>query len=331
MISLVLLLVASMPWPGNISPTTKRDQALKQIQACRKSNEVSSRQCRNLNRNVDTLMNVYRDGDKSVLPVLFQFTYLRDFYDEAFLADPEGFLQTLSQLPGKQQNEVALGLAGGIARVPTRERFEAIRAALNNIPDSSHLHPVARLCLRTLETANASHFVDYFPPQTFSSRGADFQITWYSREMYSLGEKPLWPPSSSNPTVYRFTYIPAFTGPTMVALAVQPDGSGLIEMKVMSGDRMETTLDETASLSVDRMAEFLRHLDQAQFWTMSTESPARGNDGAEWILEGVQDGKYHTVVRWCPASYNPPAQDKSFADAVRALFELAGHKHTGGC
>lgn len=30
-----------------------------------------------------------------------------------------------------------------------------------------------------------------------------------------------------------------------------------------------------------------------------------GFDGDEWIIEGVSQGKYHVVQRWCAADYNP--------------------------
>jgi len=38
----------------------KRDKALKGVEACLRRNEVSSRECKSLNRNVQTLVEVYR-------------------------------------------------------------------------------------------------------------------------------------------------------------------------------------------------------------------------------------------------------------------------------
>jgi hypothetical protein len=108
---------------------------------------------------------VYKTGDKSVLPTLFQFTYLTDFYDEALLSDPEGFLTAMAQLPNKNQHAVAAGIARGCPfRVPDVARFNAMRATLRNVSNDSPTKAVAELSLKAVEATNASLFVKYFPP-----------------------------------------------------------------------------------------------------------------------------------------------------------------------
>ena len=74
---------------------------------------------------------------KSVLPTLFRFTYLTDFYGEALLGDPDAFLSALNQLQEKDQKAVAAGIAGPTVGLRNKERFEAIRAVLNGIPDAA--------------------------------------------------------------------------------------------------------------------------------------------------------------------------------------------------
>jgi hypothetical protein len=330
-IVLVCALTFSISSYADSSLTERRDKALEGINACLRRNEASSRKCKKLNENVETLVDVYRAGDKSVLPTLFRFTYLTDFYGDALLSDPDGFLGGLARLPNKDRQAVAVGIAGGMFRLRSKERFEAIRTLLTRIPDSSPAKDVSQICLRTLETNNASFFVEYFPPQTFTSRAADFQVYWYSRDMYALGEKPLWPPSSNNGTNYRFTYLGAFTGSTVITLTLQPDGTGQIHMKAVTENRDVARIDETATVPQGRLVRFSTRLDQAHFWAMPTELPSLGLDGAEWIMEGVQAGNYHVVVRWCPDSNRHSVEDAAFADAARLLFELAGHKHTGSC
>ena len=168
------------------------------------------------------------------------------------------------------------------------------------------------------------------PPQTFTSRAADFQVRWYSADMYALGERPIWTPPDGE-TTYRFTYLPAFTGPTVITLTASPDGEGRIAIKTITGDREITSIDETVPVSRERLTIFITLLDQAHFWATPTELPRRGLDGAEWIMEGVQDGRYRTIVRWCPDIERQSSEEISFADAGHFLFELAGHKHVGGC
>jgi len=317
---------------GQTPLTIKRDKALERIKACLRRNEVSSRECKHLNQDVGNLVEVYRSGDKSVLPTLFRFTYLTDFYDEALLSDPEGFLTAMTHLPLKEQQEVAAGIAGGLTfELRDVDRFKAIRALLANVPETSPTKPVAEVSLRVVETKNASLFVNYFPPGTFTSRAANFQVAWYSSDMYQLGEMPLWPPSSVNEKTFRFTYLGAFTGPKAVTLTVLPDGSGKVKMTLLHESREQVKSEELSTVPEDRVSDFSENLNRAHFWEMPTESQHRGLDGAEWIMEGVQDGRYHIAVRWCPNLYEHSPEDAAFADAARFLFQLAGHKHSGSC
>jgi hypothetical protein len=328
----LLAVTAAVLSHADSSPTSRRDKALEGIRACLHRNEVSSRECKHLNQDVQTLVDVYRSGDKSVLPTLFRFTYLTDFFDEALLSDPEGFLSTMVQLPQRDQQAVARGIAGGC---PSKSRdvgrFNAVRGLLRNVPDDSPIKAVAAVSLKAVETSNASLFVNYFPPGTFTSRAADFMTCWYSSDMYELGEAPLWPPSADNEKTYRFTYLGAFTGPKAVALTVLADGKGQIRMTALRESHDRTKEEQTVTVSENRVSEFLAKLDRAHFWDIPTESEHRGLDGAEWIMEGVLEGKYHMAVRWCPNSYEHSPQDAAFAEAARFLFQLAGHKHSGSC
>jgi hypothetical protein len=209
-------------------------------------------------------------------------------------------------------------------------RFDAVRALLTGIPESSSSRRVAEVCLKAVETNNASLFLNYFPPQTFTSRAAPFQIFWYSRDLYSMAEKPLWSSVSSTETTYRFTHLGAFTGPKTVSLTVLPDGTGSVRMKAMSVSHDAVESDESVPVNQEQVPKFFSALKQADFWHMPTEEPRRGLDGAEWILEGVQSGEYHIAVRWCPAIGSNSSETLAFASAARLLLEFAGHKQKGG-
>jgi hypothetical protein len=330
----VTVLAAALSY-GQTSPTANRDKALERIKACLRRNEVSSRQCKHLNQDVETLVEVYRSGDTSVLPTLFRFTYLTDFYDEALLSDPDGFLMAMTHLSPKEQQAVADGIAGGVAG-PTFglrdvDRFKAIRDLLTKVPETSPTKAVAEVSLRIVEAKNAAFLVNYFPLGTFTSRAADFQVAWYSSDLYQLGEKPLWPPLPENGRTFRFTHIGAFTGPQAVTLAVLPDGTGTVKMTMVHQSPEQAKSEQLAAIPADRVSDFLKHLDRAHFWEMPTESQHRGLDGAEWIMEGVQDGRYHIAVRWCPDLYEHYPEDAAFAEAARFLFQLAGYKYHGSC
>lgn len=316
---LAIALVATSSF-GQAALAERRDNALNQIQACLRRNEVSSRECRKLNSAVEALVDVYQQGDKSVLPTLLKFTYLTRFYGDALLSDRDGFLTAASRLPEPDQRAVAHGVAGGMFRLP-KERFEAIQRVLADVPQSSPLYGVATTFLQTTRTNNAALFLDYFPPQTFTSRAADFQVYWYSRDLFALGEKPFWPASSQNETSYRMTVLPAFSGPRTAVLTILPDGRGRIRVKVI-GAKGQIETEKTGTVPPHRVVAFSAQLNDLGFWDLPTESPTRGFDGAEFILEGAGSSRYHITVRWCPGK-------TPFGDLAQSIFELAGYKLDG--
>jgi hypothetical protein len=92
----------------------------------------------------------------------------------------------------------------------------------------------------------------------------------------------------------------------------------------MDSRRLQLSVDEAHTISAEQVADFSTLSNRLQFWQLPTEALRLGFDGAEWILEGVQHGTYHVVVRWCP--------DKTpFGEVGRSLFDLAGHKSRGVC
>jgi hypothetical protein len=53
------------------------------------------------------------------------------------------------------------------------------------------------------------------------------------------------------------------------------------------------------SLSTQQATDLKDLIDQAGYWTMGPDSSS-GEDGAQWILEIVSNGRYHVVERWTP-------------------------------
>jgi len=62
-------------------------------------------------------------------------------------------------------------------------------------------------------------------------------------------------------------------------------------MRTLDGERESTKVDEAVLATRDQLQRFFALLEQAHFWTTPTEQPSTGKDGAEWIMEGVKDGK----------------------------------------
>lgn len=307
----------------------RTDAAIREIDACQHRNEASSRECKRLNQNLQRLTEVYKAGDRSVLPTLLQFPYLGSFYREALLSDPEGFLGAVGSLSEKQQREVALGIAGGELWHLEKAGFEAVKSALEKVPEESTSRRVAELCLEVLKAHNAILFMHYFPSDTFKGRESDFLVSRYSRVLYSMAEKPLWPPSSATPAVFRLTHIGAWGGSESITLTTAPGDTGTLYRKSFNSSLRKAQTDPTIQLSSDQLFSFMEALKQADYMHMPTQEVSDGLDGADWVLEGVQDGEYHIVSRWCPGVESKSEQIRAFARAARLLFEFANHPHSG--
>jgi hypothetical protein len=71
------------------------------------------------------------------------------------------------------------------------------------------------------------------------------------------------------------------------------------------------------ALSPVEREKLMANLSRIDFWRMETNSGGAGLDGAQWIMEGVHDGRYHVVDRWSPES-------GAYREACLLFVELAG-------
>lgn len=58
--------------------------------------------------------------------------------------------------------------------------------------------------------------------------------------------------------------------------------------------------DRKIAMDQQQVRMFQTRVDQLGFWQMGRDTEPGGNDGAQRIIEGVKDGKYHFVDRWNP-------------------------------
>jgi hypothetical protein len=63
------------------------------------------------------------------------------------------------------------------------------------------------------------------------------------------------------------------------------------------------------------VTDFLHLLDKANFWDLPVRDKRYGLDGADFILEGVKDGKYQVVKRWSP-------EEGAYLEAALFLLDL---------
>lgn len=132
---------------------------------------------------------------------------------------------------------------------------------------------------------------------------ATFVLGWYSGQLRALNEPLIFDLKSE--TIYRFTWLRTFHHPVVIRVQKNKDKI-LLTWKMSDGaggySPGKLIVDETTELSSDEWNEFQKLLDKIEYWNMPTneQSDIMGTDGSQWIIEGVQNGKYNVVDRWTP-------------------------------
>ena len=62
--------------------------------------------------------------------------------------------------------------------------------------------------------------------------------------------------------------------------------------------------NDEKGLSKVEVGKLLETIAENDFWSLPRTGGEIGLDGAQWIIEGVSDGKYHVVERWSPDEGN---------------------------
>lgn len=188
-------------------------------------------------------------------------------------------------------------------------------AGINMIYSGHGVNPVNAIILASVLAGSATLALaqaSYFPIRTKSSAEGvtAFESKWYGDSMERMNE-PRLPDfaKDANAEVYRLMILPTWGNP--IAVRIQRHGG----MYSLSARRLDGQggynpgkLVESKNIELDpkdskNLEALIRNLN---FFHLSTDDRGvDGNDGDEWILEGVSHGKYHVVERWCAADYNP--------------------------
>ena len=131
---------------------------------------------------------------------------------------------------------------------------------------------------------------------------------WYPPYLTAMNEPSLWDRSKDSATEsYRFLWLRTFHHPAALRLELAPDGSGVLTVKVLSGQGGYDPGDliENREVRVDKvkLKRFFDLLSAARFWDLPSEDQNPNeivNDGAQWIVEGAREGHYHVVDRVSP-------------------------------
>lgn len=140
----------------------------------------------------------------------------------------------------------------------------------------------------------------YFPPGLFDDQQKiDQSISaMYSGILMTWDEPSIWELSRGKEAqFYRFLWIGTWRGPVIVRLEINADGTACLYGWGPTGS---PSCSVTKVLSKEQSEEFFRRIAVAGFWSLPTRGDRKGTDGANWIFEGAQDGRYHVVERWSP-------------------------------
>lgn len=152
----------------------------------------------------------------------------------------------------------------------------------------------------------------YFPIRTKSdAEGVTaFEAKWYGESLKRMNEPRLLDAAKDvNAEVYRLMILPTWGNPVVVRVerhgrlynlsARRLDGQGGYDPgKLIESKNVELDPGDSKNL--------VALIQNLNFFHLSTDDrEVSGNDGEEWIVEGVSHGKYHVVERWCATDYNP--------------------------
>jgi hypothetical protein len=145
-------------------------------------------------------------------------------------------------------------------------------------------------------------------PVYFTHDITPFEAEWFGKHLSRMEEPSLLEMAKGKATAYRFTLLPTWGNPVAVRLTLEGE-AGDLEVRRLDGsggyDPGKLAEKAVAKLTAADVKEFRALVAKADFWKMPTPEPKPGMDGSEWILEGVEGGKYHLVVRWTANQYDP--------------------------
>ena len=145
---------------------------------------------------------------------------------------------------------------------------------------------------------------DYFPTVALSesSWSAQFRNDWYSSQLKAMNELTLAALKNEDES-YRFVWLRTFHAP--IAIHVwRTRTRHFISVKRLNGrggyEPGTVDLYWARPLSENEWDGFMMHLEHSEYWLLPTENDRMLTDGAQWIMEGYREGRYHVVDRQSP-------------------------------
>ncbi len=145
---------------------------------------------------------------------------------------------------------------------------------------------------------------------------------WYSKYLRAMLEPSLSCGTRPDGYAYRFLWLRSFHHP--IAMRIEKNGPAVtfnaVELDGTGGNAPGGIVKSVQrELSSAEQSEFLAKLARVDFWNLRKNEARFGVDGAQWLLEGAENGQYRVVERWSP----PPGP---YRDVCLLLLEFTGIK-----
>lgn len=167
-------------------------------------------------------------------------------------------------------------------------------------PAGSAPAPAEMAVCAKAEAPNRPVVASYWKPGTFGDETDEFLRNWFSAQLCAMGEPRL--EASSDGTIrLRFLWLRTFhpgiavrvehTSRDTRLIAVELDGAGGYEPGGVAR-RLERSLSRAEWEALEQV------IANSRFWTLPPSQQVIAVDGAEWIVEVAEPGRYHVVKRW---------------------------------
>lgn len=161
-------------------------------------------------------------------------------------------------------------------------------------------------------SAQAWADISYFPITEDRKKGngvSAFESEWYGKSLRIMNEPNLQEAVvRPEAAVYRLTILPTWGN----AITVRAEQQGNIYQLISSRldgqagfDPGKLAEQERVILSVADSQALDALISKLRFFQQPSGEEVLGEDGDQWILEGVQGGKYHVIRRWSASTYDP--------------------------
>lgn len=145
------------------------------------------------------------------------------------------------------------------------------------------------------------------PPSGGTPVVSEFENQWYSKQLSAAAEPSLFEAANSNHanSAIRFTWLRSFHPPVIVRVEGLTSSSPRLIAKQLSGaggynpGSVSKHIDR--ELSSVEVTALRKTLQRTKVFDLPALECSGGMDGAEWIIEGVDDTGYHFIDRWSPS------------------------------